>query len=120
MLESVLNNPNITEESIKTMAQHERCAQRSPGLHTWRSCPTRAPEEACRCAGAAAGMPLICRCESLSLHRLIRRLTSGWCHETHGLMQRMRSMAQQLQKGTRGALHYAGKRFKTGLQWLMR
>lgn len=25
MLESVLSNPNITEESVKTMAQHERC-----------------------------------------------------------------------------------------------
>ena len=26
MLESVLNNPNITEESVKAMAQHERCS----------------------------------------------------------------------------------------------
>lgn len=26
MLDSVLNNPNITEESVKAMAQHERCA----------------------------------------------------------------------------------------------
>lgn len=25
MMESVLNNPNITEESVKAMAQHERC-----------------------------------------------------------------------------------------------
>ena len=40
MLESVLNNPNITEESIKTMAQHDRCVQRSPRLQSWRSWPT--------------------------------------------------------------------------------
>ena len=75
MLESVLNNPNITEESIKTMAQHDRWVQRSPRLQSWRSWPTRAPEEAYHCEGSAAGMPLICSCKALQLHGLIRRLT---------------------------------------------
>ena len=54
MLESVLNNPNITEESIKTMAQHDRCVQHSPSLQSWRSWPARAPEEACHCADSGA------------------------------------------------------------------
>ena len=32
MLDSVLNNPNITEESVKAMAQHERCVLQM-GIH---------------------------------------------------------------------------------------
>ena len=34
MMESVLNNPNITEESVKAMAQHERCALLL-NVHIW-------------------------------------------------------------------------------------
>ena len=114
MLESVLNNPNITEESIKTMAQHERCAQPSPGWQKWRLLAHTLHwrrVSLCGCSGWDASylqMRIAELAQASQMSHLWLVPSDSWLDATHDI-----HLAQQLHKRHMVPRICAGRRSKT-------